>query len=378
MGADVNIIIRNDFCELDNLEKSKAYVLQTIDKIKQRLHTDDDFNCIELCDEYYDEERRWSNVEFFIRLFGVRIRLAKGYWCVYSGCHTCQVTNKVWGRLHIAELAFDMAMLLGTEEAWYIDDYLEEECYENSLEEMLEIARSREGIVEYPYAELMKYEDWQFPAYEWCYHDSFEDIRKEYKELIAKCGDYKPTCIKGFGRAFVRVVKDGKINLLRRDTASVVFDSGVDDIKDFIESEMLCLKDGKTAMFDLDANPVTDFVNGEFFVSRVRDDILCDYETRIITNDEAQIKIMNIRYKEGRQEYRYLPYKSEIVDHKPMKCPICGGKVLPVVYGKCCECLRSNEYYLDVILGDEVATDVSTDWACVKCTTKFIKRKELF
>ena len=38
----------------------------------------------------------------------------------------------------------------------------------------------------------------------------------------------------------------------------------------------------------------------------------------------------------------------------------------------------TDEYYLDVILGDEVATDVSTDWACVKCTTKFIKRKERF
>ena len=82
-------------------------------------------------------------------------------------------------------------------------------------------------------------------------------------------------------------------------------------------------------------------------------------------------------YKDGRREYRYLPYKSEIVDRKPLKCPICGGNVLPIVYGKCCECLRSKEYCLDVIPGDEVAPDVSPDWGCVKCTTKFIKRKEL-
>ena len=375
MGVDVNIIIKNDFYELDDLEKSRAFVYQTIDKIKQRLHTDDGFNCVEIFEDYYCEESKWSEIIFYIRLLDVSIRLAKGYWSISPGCNICQVTNKVCGRLHIADCAFDMAMLLDAEEAWYVEDYLEEECYENSLEEMLEIARSREGIVEYPYAELMKYEDWQYPDIERHYHDSFGNLRKEYEELVVKCGDYKPTCIRGLGRGFVRVVKEGKINLLRRDTGSVVFDSEVDDVKDLCR-EILCLKDGKTALFDLDANPVIDFVNGEFLVSE-NNDYLSNRTIKFFINDEAQIKIMSPNYRDEKREFAFFPYKSEIVKRKPIKCPVCKGKEVAADDGQWCENMQSKEYYDGEILVGAVNEIISPDWVCLNCKTKFIKSKLL-
>ena len=66
MSADVNIIIRNNFYELDNLEKSRTYVLQTIEKIKQKLHSNGDFTDIEIVDDYYSDEDKFSEIKFNI------------------------------------------------------------------------------------------------------------------------------------------------------------------------------------------------------------------------------------------------------------------------------------------------------------------------
>ena len=298
MSADVNIIIRNNFYELDNLEKSRTYVLQTIEKIKQKLHSNGDFTDIEIVDDYYSDEDKFSEIKFNIISQRGIVRLAKGYWSIHTCCHACQITNKHLGRLHIADLAFDMAMLFDVNEVWYCDEDLEYKCWTNSLEEMIEIAREKGEIEEYPYVELMKHDDYEFPDYKQFYHDSLEHIRKEYEELVTKCGDYKPISIEGIGRGFVKVTRGGKMNLVRRDTASVVFNFDVDNIDDFSGGEMLCYNNGKTALLDIDSNLITDFVEGDFYTKL--ENSPCG-DIKLFVNEVSQITIMCPNYRKERR-----------------------------------------------------------------------------
>ena len=73
----------------------------------------------------------------------------------------------------------------------------------------------------------------------------------------------------------------------------------------------------------------------------------------------------------------FFPYKSEIVKRKPIKCPVCKGKVVAADDGQWCENIQSKEYYDGEILVGAVNEIISPDWVCLDCKTKFIKSKLL-
>lgn len=173
MGVDVHILIRHDFYELEDYDKSIAFVKRTIDRFKKIMSINGDYEHFELYGRY-DDEIKFSDISFRIPLNGVWLYLRKGYWNIWTGRHACQVTNKFNGRLHISDLAYDTAQALGAAEAWYCDEFFAEDCDFKTFDELKEIAEIKYGIIEYPYRELMKYKDNQFPDYSPFYHDSFE------------------------------------------------------------------------------------------------------------------------------------------------------------------------------------------------------------
>lgn len=374
MGVDVHILIRHDFHELDDFEKSMAFVRKTINAVRQRLSVKAGDEMFELYGYYYDDVK-FSNIEFRIPTNNAWVHLHKGYWNIWTGSHTCQLTNKIQGRVHIADLAFDTAMALGGTEAWYCDEFLADDCDFKTLDELLKIAKKRHGITEYPYGELMKCGDNEFPDFKAFYHDSFTDIQKEYHALQKRCGDYRLTCIRNFGQGLVRVEKNGKINLVSRESGERALACDLDDIIFISGSEIVAVRDNKVALLDGYAQYLTPFVEGEFKEEWKWECNLQLDNGKYLYNETAQIRIMAIYKNDGKVEYSALPYNGVWVRRKPVKCPVCKGKVLPVVYGYPSPKLSRRAQCGEVILGGCIITDHSADWMCCDCQTEFLKLK---
>ena len=72
-------------------------------------------------------------------------------------------------------------------------------------------------------------------------------------------------------------------------------------------------------------------------------------------------------------DYATLPYKSSLVKRKPIKCPVCQGKVVPIIYGEPSIELAEKTGQGEIVLGGCIITDHPATWACNKCKTEFVK-----
>ena len=385
MGVDVHILIKHDFYELEDFEKSMQFAKQTIDKLKQGLSispiplptkkwSNSYLSLVEGC--YYDEQNKWSDIEFDIPLFNMTMCLNRGYWEIWTGYHDCHITNKHNGRLYIADAAFDIARILGLEEAYYCSDFITEEFEGETSEKLLDKAAKKWPIKEFPYSELMQYGDNEFPKCDALYHDSFTEQRKEYEDKCNRYGKYNYVTISEYGRGFVRVVNNGRVNLANRDSGEIVFDEDFDDVRALVGGLFIGERSGKVALFDCEANRLTDFVDGEFYWESEDMDWFNKFERIFILNDEAQIRILATYYDDGKIAYLTLPYHSLIVKRKPVKCKVCKGKIIPIVYGEpsveVCEMAEQGE----IALGGCCIYDGMPYWRCSICQTEFVKDVE--
>lgn len=173
MGVDISIIIKHDFYELDDYQKSRQFVKKTIERINDKLGIDDPYDDSQP-HGIYDEEEQWTEIGMYIPTYDVDVSLRRGYWSISPGWHYCQVAMKSNGRLHISDLAYKLAQLFDQDEAWYCNEYIDEECMMLTLDELIKEATRQHGIAEYPYAEFMKHESRNIPEYRHFYHDTFE------------------------------------------------------------------------------------------------------------------------------------------------------------------------------------------------------------
>lgn len=371
MGVDANIILRHNFYELHDYEKSINFVRETIENIRRKLQIECDESAFDLYSNYYEDEN-WSSISFEMPILNIDIELRKGYWSVSPIYRYWYVAKKSLGRLPIADIAFDIAKIFGANEAWYCDEYIDEECMMMTLEELLEEAIRQHGVKEYPYAELMKTDNNSNIEYNSFYHDSFVNIQQEFDVLCKVCGDYTPTLIQSFGRSFVRVLKDGKFNLADRESGELILKIDLDDIVQAHGCEFIGKLDDKIALFSKDGVQLTEFVQGEFNWKWGTSAMEEKGWRKFYFNDEARIRIM-VSWCSGEPEYTLLPYNSQVLKVKPQKCPICGREVLPIVYGEPSVYIREMAMSGKVILGGCCITDHVPDWACSYCQTEFIK-----
>ena len=66
--------------------------------------------------------------------------------------------------------------------------------------------------------------------------------------------------------------------------------------------------------------------------------------------------------------------KVTLVSRKPCKCPYCGGKVVPVIYGEPTPEAYEKSLRGEFILGDCIIDDDFHDWECLECHHGFRKR----
>ena len=64
------------------------------------------------------------------------------------------------------------------------------------------------------------------------------------------------------------------------------------------------------------------------------------------------------------------------VESNPGKCPKCGGKVVPILYGE--PTAQAYEEYLQgkLVLGGCCITDNDPDWECLGCEQQFRKIRQ--
>lgn len=286
MGVDISHIIRHDFMQVEDKIVSKAFVLETIDRLKQNLFIHDDQNFF----FYYDEES--NEFTFKLPIYDVRFYLHNGFWQIESYYHYCQLVmhkNGFWLR----QLTYDIARALGQNEAWYATEYFTwDGCGcdipEVTFEQWMENCMKKYGnpIPEFNQASIMAQGDVHIPDYEPIYHDSFRECKVEFDFLQSKLDNYRLLGILRFGNRYLRCAQDEGFNLIDATTLKPLFDKPVDGAFDLVGAyEFTIKKNGLSALFDMDGHQLTDFVKGKF------DYKYDDYETKIIFNEEAGIEM---------------------------------------------------------------------------------------
>ena len=64
------------------------------------------------------------------------------------------------------------------------------------------------------------------------------------------------------------------------------------------------------------------------------------------------------------------------VERKPLKCPVCGGKVLPIYFGYPIYPILQAEEHGKIIFGGRIIKPNAPDWKCTNCDMQFIKVKK--
>ena len=369
MSVDTTIIVKHDFYEVGNFEKSKQFALNTIKKIQQRLCIVDDMKAFDTCFYHDDENPNWDEISFSLPFNIVQIRLNPGFWNIWlAGDYPHNILkNNGEGEFWFREEIFNIVYALGGNEAWYCDGDFGDGMSGVSFDEIIKIAEEHLS----PIREFSPEDTEPAPMY----HDNFDDYKEKLAKIKDNIGEYSIPTLETIGYGFYRVVRNGKVNLARQDTYEMVFAEDVDDIHANLNGcEFTVVKNGKTALFDGDATPLTDYVDGDFawtwgHPDRSDSNIIC----KDIVNREANIRVRKIMYRDDREdECKYLPYSMQ-VDEKPMKCPVCSGKVLPIIYGSYTEdeakMIRDNE----AIMASGYIPDVKPNWECLGCETKFFK-----
>ena len=172
MAADLYILIRNDFREINDLLQAKMYAERTITRIEEQLgkglvtnlvcHGDEDMVLVEF--EIGEETDDW-----------VWLTLKNGYWIIYTAIHHKHLLDDYKGRFMLCETAHQYARLLGANEVWYTSDMSMDQFDETiSLDDFIAEKQKQGNYAEFNPNELLKLPRNERPLYG-VYHDKFED-----------------------------------------------------------------------------------------------------------------------------------------------------------------------------------------------------------
>lgn len=300
MGVDISHIVRHDFHELKDLDKSRAFCENTRDSLWSHLllssHIDneveDDYNDI----EYLDDE---IGFELRIPYCDIELDLRDGCWKIESYFHYTQL---LMGN-YVRNLAFDITRALGQSEAWHAEEYytwnggpLEDpKC---SFQQWYDFAKNKYGkdIPEFNSLCIGQYDQKQQLRYEPIYHDGFDECLSEYNQLQNKTDKYRLVGLTRIGSHILRAEKDGELFLLHDfDLHPIVYFP--------VRTEytfgrwIVAWKDNESAVIDGDGNMLTPFVKGRFEIEQERKKVHRNgfeyYHSLIFAeNREAKMKLI--------------------------------------------------------------------------------------
>ena len=171
MAADLYILVKNDFCEINDLAQAKMYAERTIVHIEEQLGKGSVTNLV--CQN--DEEMVFVEFEIGEETDDwVWFTLKNGYWVIYTAIHHKHLVDDYKGRFMLCETARQYARLLGANEVWYTNDMSMDQFDETiSLDDFIAEEQKRGYYAEFNPEELLKLPLRARPLYS-VYHDKFE------------------------------------------------------------------------------------------------------------------------------------------------------------------------------------------------------------
>lgn len=299
MGVDISHIIKHDFRNVHDKEQSLIFTKETIEQLKTNL-------CISSVDDKFHihQDDRWSEdlteTTFQLPIYDVEFTLHNGFWQIESYVHYCQIVMHQGNYFWLRRLTFDIAKALGQEEAWYATEFYTWngggcEMPNTTFEQWQEHSIKQYGkpIPEFDQAAIVAQGDIHIPDYEPIYHDSFRECKELYNQLQEKLKDYTLLGLSRIGNGFLRCEKAGGLFLLNEITLKPMFDEPVEGILQSLNGpEFIVRKQGLSAVYDMNGQPLTDFVQGDFDWKWAPNDPLKDINLhRIIYNEEAGIEL---------------------------------------------------------------------------------------
>ena len=270
MGVDISHIIRNDFYEVNDLDKSKVYVQEIIEKLKKELlinAPEDDYFNLTQDTEYGDYE-----TSFRLPVYDVDFNLQNGFWRIESYFHYCRIVMHHGKYFYLRRLTFDLARALGKNEAWYAEENYTWnsngcEYAETTFEQWMDYVHRnfKKDIPEYDEKAILAHGD----NYNWdiesVYHDSFKECNELFDSLQKKLVGYRLLGLLPIGFGYLRCEKNGGLYLINEDTLEPMFKEPIDGILHSLNGpEFVVMKGDLRAVFDAFGKQLTDFVKGDF------------------------------------------------------------------------------------------------------------------
>ena len=174
MAADLLILVRNDFHELDDLAQAKMYAESTIKRINELLGAGAVTHFV--CNEDLDGH---ADVYIEVSLEGqdeewLFLTLGNGYWKGCIGIHYKALVDDCKGVFPLRNEARLLANILGQNEVWYTNDMAMDQFDETiSLNDFIAEEKKQGYYAEFNAEELLKLPLRERPLYS-VYHDKFE------------------------------------------------------------------------------------------------------------------------------------------------------------------------------------------------------------
>lgn len=173
MAADLLILVRNDFHEINDLAQAKMYAERTIKCIEEHLGEGAVTHCV--CDNDLDGRADvYMEIDSKDQEDWLFLTLGNGYWKGCIGIHYKALVDDCKGVFPLRNEARLLANILGQNEVWYTNDMAMDQFDETiSLNDFIAEEKKQGYYAEFNAEELLKLPLRERPLYS-VYHDKFE------------------------------------------------------------------------------------------------------------------------------------------------------------------------------------------------------------
>ena len=173
MAADLYILVRNDFHEINDLAQAKMYAERTLKCIEEHLGEGAVTHCV--CDNDLDGRADvYMEIDSKDQDDWLFLTLGNGYWKGCIGIHYKALVDDCKGVFPLRNEARLLANILGQNEVWYTNDMAMDQFDETiSLNDFIAEEKKQGYYAEFNAEELLKLPLRERPLYS-VYHDKFE------------------------------------------------------------------------------------------------------------------------------------------------------------------------------------------------------------
>jgi len=173
MAADLLILVRNDFHEINDLAQAKMYAERTLKCIEEHLGEGAVTHCV--CDNDLDGRADvYMEIDSKDQDDWLFLTLGNGYWKGCIGIHYKALVDDCKGVFPLRNEARLLANILGQNEVWYTNDMAMDQFDETiSLNDFIAEEKKQGYYAEFNAEELLKLPLRERPLYS-VYHDKFE------------------------------------------------------------------------------------------------------------------------------------------------------------------------------------------------------------